>query len=107
MSFKQVGTCLQASFLINFPRQEFIKLRGLTMNSYIHKVGKRREPEISFHATAENFLAGCRFNDSLRALSTDGKIHIPKGVYFFRTHQEADRQLEENVVKSISGTTRR
>lgn len=79
----------------------------LTMNGYVHQVGKRKQRAISFHATAENFLEGCRFNDSLHALSPDGKIHIPKGVYFFRTHEEADRQREEGVVKSVASAAQR
>lgn len=72
------------------------------MNDYVHKVGKRKVKAISFHATKENFLEGCRFNDSLGALSPGRKIHIAKGVYFFQTHQEADRQRENWLVKGIA-----
>ena len=72
------------------------------MNSYVHKVGNRKENEISFHATAENFLEGCRFNDSLHALAVGKTMQIPKGVYFFRTHAEADQQRTDYLVKTIA-----
>ena len=74
------------------------------MNNYVHKVGKRKEKEISFHATAENFLEGCRFNDTLHALANDKFLNIPKGVYFFRTHKEADQQRMDYLVKTIAAS---
>ena len=74
------------------------------MNDYAHKAGNRKEKEISFHATAENFLEGCRFNDSLHALANGKPIGISKGVYFFRTHEEADRQRVDYLVKAIAAS---
>ena len=74
------------------------------MNDYVHKAGNRKEKEISFYATAENFLEGCRFNDSLHALAAGKPILIPKGVYFFRTHAEADQQRMDYLVRAIAAT---
>jgi len=72
------------------------------MNDYVHKVGNRKEIEITFHASAENFLEGCRYNDSLHALADGNHIGIPKGVYFFRTLEEADRQRMDYLVETIA-----
>lgn len=77
------------------------------MNEYVHKVGSRKEREISFHATADNFLDGCRFNDSLHDLANNRSIGIPKGVYFFHTHEEADRQRIDCLVKTIAALNQR
>jgi len=74
------------------------------MKEYAHKAGSRKEKEISFHATAENFLEGCRYNDSLHALADGKPIGIPKGVYFFRTLEEADRQRMDYLVKTIAAS---
>lgn len=74
------------------------------MHNFVHKVGNRKEKEISFHATAENFLEGCRFNDSLHGLAAGKTIQIPKGVYFFRTHEEADQQRTDYLVKAIAAS---
>lgn len=74
---------------------------------YIHIVGSRQQQELSFHATAENLLEGCRFNDSLHSLSPEPRLHIRKGVYFFRTHEEADRHRMECLTDAIAATAKK
>lgn len=77
------------------------------MAEHVHTIGHRTIQKISFHASAENLLAGAQFNDALHALSRDNRIAIPKGVYFFRTHQEADQQRIEYLAKNMAALSRR
>ena len=54
-------------------------------------VGKRKERPISFWAPASLLTEGARFNDEIHRLSTGNMTFIPKGVRFFKTHEEANR----------------
>lgn len=54
-------------------------------------VGHRKQRPISFSASAAALLAGARFNDEMRRLPTGNTSFMPKGVYRFRTHEEANR----------------
>ena len=38
---------------------------------------------------------GARFNDDLRGLPTGDAAYIPKGLYRFRTHEEADAHAQK------------
>jgi hypothetical protein len=66
------------------------------------KVGKRKEKTISWHASAEAFTEGVQFNESLQSLPSGGDTFIPKGVYFFKTHQEADKHRNECLIRGIA-----
>ncbi len=57
-------------------------------------IGSRRERPISFSASALLLAEGARFNDELHRLPTGNTGFIPKGVYRFRSHEEANRQWE-------------
>ncbi len=54
-------------------------------------IGHRREPEISFSASAILLAEGAHFNDDIHRLPTGNRTFIPKGVYRFRSHEEANR----------------
>lgn len=54
-------------------------------------VGHRKEQQLTFSASAELLAEGARFNDEIHRLPTGNTTFIPKGVYFFRTHEEANR----------------
>ena len=53
-------------------------------------VGHRTEPPITFSASAELLVEGARFNDEIHRLPTGDRGFIPKGVYRFRSHEEAN-----------------
>jgi len=72
------------------------------MSDRVHTVGKRKPKAITFHATAENFIEGCLFNDALHAFPTGNRLYMPKGVYHFRTHREADEHRMHYRVKGIA-----
>lgn len=54
-------------------------------------VGKRPQYDITFNASAEKLAAGARWNDAMgAAFGQPGVGVFPKGVYRYRSHEEAD-----------------
>jgi len=70
----------------------------------MHIIGHRREHPISFHASAELLLAGASFNDEIHRLPTGHTSFIPKGVFRFMTHDEANRHQLECLVVGMART---
>lgn len=66
-------------------------------------VGNRKEPEITFHATAENLKRCCEFNDEMikfqKALGFNG--FLPKGVYHYKTHEEANKHWDQCIINKV------
>jgi hypothetical protein len=54
-------------------------------------VGWRKARPISMIASGALLLEGARFNDEMHRLPTGGVTFIPKGVYRFKTHEDAWR----------------
>ena len=71
------------------------------MEQPVIKVGKRKIRSISLHASGEAFIEGSRFNESLQSLPTGNQTFIPKGVYFFKTNQEADKHREACLIQGM------
>lgn len=67
-------------------------------------IGHRKEQPISFSASAELLAEGARFNDEMHRLPTGKTAFIPKGIYRFHTHEEANRQQEECLVQGMAAT---
>lgn len=67
-------------------------------------IGHRKEPPISFSASAELLREGARFNDEIHRLPTGGSTRIAKGVYRFKSHEEAHRQMMDSVVSAMVQT---
>ena len=63
-------------------------------------VGRRTDAGITFHATAENLKKGGEFNDSVNKFFKT-ELRIPKGVYHYKNHEEADRHWMRYVVENI------
>ena len=53
-------------------------------------IGHRSDPPISFSASAELLAEGARFNDEIHRLPTGNLTFIPKGIFRFKTHEEAN-----------------
>lgn len=64
-------------------------------------IGYRKERPISFSASAALLLEGARFNDEMRRFPTGITTFIPKGLFRFRTHEEANRHQLDCLVKSM------
>jgi hypothetical protein len=65
-------------------------------------VGRRAERSITFAASAALLAEGARFNDELHRLPTGHTTFIPKGVFHFRTHEEADRHAERCLIEGMA-----
>jgi len=72
------------------------------MKDYVHKVGRRKKKAISLHASAENLVEGAQFNDSLQSFPTGKNSCIPKGVYYFKSHQEAEEHRIACIIRGIT-----
>lgn len=54
-------------------------------------VGHRKVQSITFSASAELLVEGARFNDEIHRLPSGNLTFMPKGVFRFKTHEEANR----------------
>lgn len=61
----------------------------------MRKIGSRKERPITFSASGALLLEGARFNDEIHRLLTGQMTCIPKGVFFFKTHAEANQHQED------------
>ena len=65
-------------------------------------IGHRKERPITFSASAELLAEGARFNDEIHRLPTGNFTFIPKGIFRFKSHEEANRQQLDNLVKGMA-----
>lgn len=65
-------------------------------------IGHRKERPITFSASAELLAEGARFNDEIHRLPTGNFTFIPKGIFRFKNHEEANRQQLDNLVKGMA-----
>jgi hypothetical protein len=65
-------------------------------------IGRRREAPLSFSASGDLLAEGARFNDDLRGLATEDAAFIPKGLYVFRTHEEAAAHAQKCLVENMA-----
>lgn len=69
-------------------------------------IGHRKEPPITFSASAALLVEGARFNNEIHRLPTGNTTCIPKGVYRFKTLEEANRHDVDCMVASMTRTAR-
>lgn len=67
-------------------------------------IGRRKERPIGIHPSGALLAEGARFNDELRRLPTGDTTLIPKGVYRFKTHEEANQQQENCLARGMAKT---
>jgi hypothetical protein len=65
-------------------------------------IGHRKQRPITFSASAELLAEGARFNDEIHRLPTGNTTFIPKGVYRFKKHEDANRQQLDNLAKGMA-----
>lgn len=65
-------------------------------------VGRRSLPEPALQPSAERLRAACAINEPLARLLPDGRVAAPKGVYRFRTMDEANRQEETWLAEAMA-----
>ncbi len=67
-------------------------------------VGHRKGRPITFSASAALLEEGARFNDEIHRMPTGNLTFIRKGVFRFKTHEEANRQQLDNLVEGMAQT---
>lgn len=70
-------------------------------------IGHRTEPGIASEPSGRLLVEGARANDALRAFPGGGTAFIPKGVYHFKTHAQANRHWEECLAEAIARLARK
>jgi len=66
-------------------------------------VGKRVQDDISFDASAERLIAGARWNDAMqRTFGANQPGVFPKGVFRYRSHEEADEAALDALAKRMA-----
>lgn len=65
-------------------------------------VGHRKEHPITFSASAALLVEGARFNDEIHRLPTGNQTFIPKGIYRFKSFEEANRQDLDCLVEGMA-----
>lgn len=66
-------------------------------------VGKKIERPLSANASGELLREAAAFNEMLQNAFPSGKVsHIPKGVYRFASHEEANQQDETCLAQHMA-----
>lgn len=65
-------------------------------------IGYRKEHPITFSASAVLLAEGARFNDEIHRLPTGNQTFVPKGVYRFKSFEEANRQDLDCLVEGMA-----
>jgi hypothetical protein len=65
-------------------------------------VGHRQPLPISFAASATRLAEGAPFNDEIHRLPSGSDSFIPKGVYRFKTHAEANQHQMDCLARGMA-----
>lgn len=65
-------------------------------------VGQRKERPIAPSASGALLAEGARFNDEMHRLPTGDTSFIPKGVYRFKTHADANQHQLDCLAKGMA-----
>lgn len=69
-------------------------------------VGRRKERPVGITASGSLLAAGARFNDEIHRLPTGNTTFIPKGVYRFMTHAEANQHQMDCLARGMAKIAR-
>ena len=70
-------------------------------------VGHRTEPRIVAEPSGRLLVEGARASEALRAFPHGETAFVPKGVYHFKTHEQANRHWEECLAEAIARLARK
>ena len=65
-------------------------------------IGHRKERPVTFAASAELLSEGARFNDEIHRLPTGKNSFMPKGVFLFKSHEEANHQQMNALINGMA-----
>jgi len=69
-------------------------------------VGLRKERPLGLPASGALLAEGARFNDEMHRLPTGETTFIPKGVYRFKTHEDANRHQLDCLIEGMARIAR-
>lgn len=61
-------------------------------------VGNRKSKPMSFSGAGSLLQEGARFNDEIHRLPGGDRTRFRKGIYRFKTHEEANRHEQDCIV---------
>jgi phage FluMu gp28-like protein len=67
----------------------------------MRQVGSRRERPLSYQASSQLLIEGARFSEAVSHLAQT--TFIPKGVYRFHSHEDANQHQERCLVLGMAG----
>lgn len=65
-------------------------------------IGHRAERPVTFSASGTLLAEGARFNDELHRLPTGNRTFVPKGLYRFKSFDEANRHDLECIAAGMA-----
>jgi hypothetical protein len=65
-------------------------------------VGIRKVRPVGIQASGVFLAEGARFNDEIHRLPTGNMTFIPKGVYRFKTHEEANQHQSDCIARGMA-----
>jgi len=65
-------------------------------------VGHRKEPPITFHASAASLEKGVQFNDEIHRTFSTQDNGVKKGVYHFKSHRDANEHQNQCVAEKMA-----
>jgi hypothetical protein len=65
-------------------------------------VGHRKTRPLAFSGHAALLVEGARFNDEIHRLPTGDRTFIRKGIYRFKTHEDANRHDLERIAVGMA-----
>jgi hypothetical protein len=68
----------------------------------MRNIGHLRVRPISFSASAVLLAVGTRFNDEIHRLPTANRPLVPKGIFRFKTHEDANRHQVDCLVEAMT-----
>ena len=68
--------------------------------------GQRQTIPIGFAASAALLAEGAQFNDEIHRMPGGNDSYIPKGVYRFKTHAEANKHQLDCIAKGMAALVR-
>ncbi|WP_154715814.1 hypothetical protein [Sterolibacterium denitrificans] len=65
-------------------------------------IGRRKERPIGRFASGALLAEGARFNEEIHRLPTGGTTFVPKGIYRFKTLEEADQHRLDCLARGMA-----
>ncbi|VAX07985.1 hypothetical protein MNBD_GAMMA26-1673 [hydrothermal vent metagenome] len=69
-------------------------------------IGKRSPRPIASTPSGDLLKQGAQFNDEMHRLPTGDQTYFPKGIYCYKSHDEANRHWDNCMIKGMAKRVR-